>query len=74
MINDIEDRNARCRARWTLRFYQRVACADAYDPIARHFLNERLFEQRQEARKWLAEREALRAKENVVRFRLRAVR
>ena len=67
-------RNAQNRARWRLRYLTGSQCADVYDPIARYFLNARLAEQRLEARKWLAERETLRAKENVVRFRLRAVR
>lgn len=76
-VREIDLRNAQCRAQWTLRYYSRSVCMDAYPPMTRLYFDlcrERLLRL---ARAWMranvAHRpvRAPRRQQNIIPFSLR---
>ena len=59
-IQEIEARNARCRAQWTEKFHSRAQCSDAWPVTARMYIDLRLEDGRRRARRWIAAGEAYR--------------
>lgn len=70
-IREIDLRNAQCRARWTLLYYSKAVCMDAYPPMTRLYFDLCLERQRRMARAWMRQNVSTKVSTNVVPLRRR---